>query len=143
VRAKTVVVASGALASSVLLQRSGIAKGRAGRRLAFNMATPLTADFPDELHSERGLQISHYLEPPAEAGFALETWFNPVVAQSLFMPGWFGRHRANMERYANMTCIGSVVGTKSNGSVRPALIGGGIKLDFAPDRDDIARVVEG
>jgi choline dehydrogenase-like flavoprotein len=143
VRADTVVLAAGAVASSVILQRSGIAKGRAGRGLAFNMATPLTADFPDELHSERGLQITHYLEPPAEAGYALETWFNPIVTQALFMPGWFEQHRRNMERYAHMTCVGSVVGTKSNGSVRPALLGGGVTLDFTPDRQDVERVVTG
>ncbi|MCW3065274.1 MAG: family oxidoreductase [Solirubrobacterales bacterium] len=143
VRARTVIVAAGAIASSVLLQRSGIARGRAGRGLAFNMATPLTADFPDELHSERGLQISHYLEPPAEAGYALETWFNPIVTQALFMPGWFEQHRRNMRRYAHMTCVGSVVGTKSGGSVRPALLGGGVTLDYTPDPDDVARVVAG
>ena len=143
VRAQTVVLAAGAIASSVLLQRSGIAKGRAGRGLGFNMATPLTADFADELHSERGLQISHYLEPPTEAGFALETWFNPIVTQALFMPGWFEQHRSNMRRYAHMTCVGSVVGTKSNASVRPALLGGGVTLDYTPDREDVGRVVAG
>ena len=63
VRANTVVLSAGALASSVILQRSGLGEGRAGRELAFNMASPVTFDFEEELHSERGLQITHYMKP--------------------------------------------------------------------------------
>ena len=44
-----------------------------------------------------------------------ETWFNPIVSQSLFMPGWFEEHWDNMRRYAYMTCLGVVVGTESDG----------------------------
>ena len=38
---------------------------------------------------------------PADAddGVVLETWFNPIVTQSLFMPGWFEEHWDNMRRY--------------------------------------------
>jgi len=37
------------------------------------------------------MQITHYLEPMngAQGGLALESWFNPIVSQSIFMPGWF------------------------------------------------------
>ena len=45
VRASQVVLSAGALASSVILQRSGLGDGRAGRGLAFNMASPVTFDF--------------------------------------------------------------------------------------------------
>ena len=41
-----------------------------------------------------------------------ETWFNPIVSQSLFMPGWFEEHWDNMRRYPHMTCLGVVVGTE-------------------------------
>src|SRR5262249_5818065 len=93
-----VVLSAGALASSVILQRSGLGGGRPGNSLAFNMASPVTLDFGQPVHSERGAQISHYYEPPhsQHPGLALETWFNPIVTQSLFMPGWFERHWDNM-----------------------------------------------
>jgi choline dehydrogenase-like flavoprotein len=142
VRARTVVLSAGALASSVLLQRSGIGGPLVGTQLAFNVGSPLTADFEEPLHSERGLQISHYLEPPGNRGFALETWFNPVVFQSLVMPGWFERHSANMARYPHMTCVGTVVGSRGNAKVRKPLFGDGFSLSYAPAPDDFARQVE-
>ena len=90
VRARGTVVSAGAIGSSLLLQRSGIRPSAAGAGLGFNMATPLTAYFPDTtMKSYDELQISHYLRPPEDnAGYVIETWFNPPAMQSLFMPGW-------------------------------------------------------
>ena len=45
VRANTVVLSAGTIASSLILQRSGLGDGRAGRGIAFNMASPVTFDF--------------------------------------------------------------------------------------------------
>jgi choline dehydrogenase-like flavoprotein len=70
VQAGTVVLSAGALASSVVLQRSGLGSGRAGQRLSFNIASPVTLDFERDLHSERGAQISHYLDPDAPSSRA-------------------------------------------------------------------------
>jgi choline dehydrogenase-like flavoprotein len=142
VAADEVVVSAGALASSVLLQRSQLGDGRAGEGLAFNIASPMTFDFPEALHSERGLQISHYLEPLEGEELALETWFNPVVSQSLFMPGWFDDHRRNMRRYSHMTCLGPVVGSESNGRVSAGRRGG-MTLDYTPTTGDFRRLVAG
>ena len=122
--------------------RSGIAKGLAGRNLAFNMASPLTADFDEELHSYDGLQISHFFEPPAEQGFVFETWFNPVVSQALNMPGWFDDHYRNMRRYTHMTAAGVLVGTERNARVRRAW-SGGPDIDYKPEPEDFERVLEG
>lgn len=141
VRAQTVVLSAGALASSVILQRSGLGEGRAGRSLAFNIASPVTLDFDREMHSERGAQIAHYLAPGGGeglGGIAIESWFNPIVTQSLFVPGWFEEHYRNMRRYRHMTCLGIVVGSESNGRVT-ATRRGGAKLDYVPsDRDFVA-----
>jgi choline dehydrogenase-like flavoprotein len=144
IRADTVVLSAGAIASSVILQRSGLGNGLAGRRLAFNMASPVTLDFARELHSERGAQISHYFEPigGANEGLAIETWFNPIVTQSLFMPGWFQQHRENMLRYPHMTCLGVVVGTESNGTVKATRIGD-FKLKYEPTNRDFVRLKNG
>ncbi|MDA0181681.1 GMC family oxidoreductase [Solirubrobacter phytolaccae] len=142
---EAVVLSAGALASSVILQRSGLGGGRAGKALAFNMASPVTLDFGEPVHSERGAQISHYYEPPnpKRPGLALETWFNPIVTQSLFMPGWFDQHWDNMRGYANMTCLGVVVGTASNGSVKPGFTRGGLNLDYSPTDEDFLRIKHG
>lgn len=143
VRARTVILAAGALASSIILRRSGLGGRRVGTGLGFNIASPLTADFDEELHAERGLQISHYLKAPHDEGFALETWFNPIVSQSLLMPGWLDVHYENMRRYAHMTCVGAVVGSRANATVRPARFGRGVDLRYTPHPDDFAALLKG
>jgi choline dehydrogenase-like flavoprotein len=142
VQADTVVLSAGAIASSLILQRSGLGEGRAGKGLAFNMGSPMTLDFPEEVHAERGMQITHYLEPtdPGHDGMALETWFNPIISQSLFMPGWFEEHWENMRRYPYMTCLGVVVGTGGYANVSPGLFGRGVKLDFVPCNEDFVKL---
>jgi choline dehydrogenase-like flavoprotein len=142
VEANTVVVAAGALASSTLLQRSKI-KTPAGKRLSFNLATPVTADFPERLDAYAGMQICRYMQPPSGDGVVLETWFNPAMMQSLFMPGWFDDHWHNMQRYPFMTCFGVVVGSQADSTVKPALIGEGPELDFTLDGGDRARLIDG
>jgi choline dehydrogenase-like flavoprotein len=145
VDADTVVVSAGAIASSIILQSSGLGEGRAGKGLAFNMASPVTLDFAEVLHSERGMQITHYLEPinGAQGGLALESWFNPIVSQSVFMPGWFEQHWENMHRYKHMTCLGVVVGTESNATVTAGWPGREPKLDFKPTNGDFVKLKEG
>src|SRR6476469_5279914 len=51
VAADTVVVSAGTLASSLLLQRSGLGGKVAGTGLSFNVGAALTADFKEELNS--------------------------------------------------------------------------------------------
>ena len=140
--ANTVIVSAGALASSLILQRSSLGGPNAGRGLSFNLGAPMTADFPDKIDSFRGLQISHYLRTPGDDGLILETWFNPVGAQSLFMPGWFRDHYRNMRRYDHMASTGSVVGTRSDGRVSLDWRGK-MKLTYDPHPDDLKRLVAG
>jgi len=143
VRAKErYVVSAGAIASSLLLQRSGIRRSAAGRDLSFNMATPLTALFDDgqPMNSYAELQISRYVVEPNNGDYALETWFNPPGMQSLFTPGWGEEHFENMLNYAKMGCAGVVVGTKSVGSVRRGISG---DFGFTPDREDLEKLISG
>jgi choline dehydrogenase-like flavoprotein len=144
VAATTVVLSAGALASSLLLKRSGIGGPMVGKRLGFNIGTPMTGEFPEEIHSERGLQMSHYLTPPDSHGFVLETWFNPVVFQSLVMPGWLEQHTHNMHRYSHMTCVGALVGSESNATVDlPGLLQRGVALNYTPTAADFDKTVAG
>ena len=72
----------------------------------------------------------------------LETWFNPVGAQSLFMPGWFRDHYGNMRRYDRMACTGSVVGTRPGATVSLDWRGR-MKLKYEPHPEDLKRLVAG
>ena len=143
VRARTYVVAAGAVASSYLLLRSGAGRGLpVGEGFSCNMGAPLTADFDGEpLNSYDGLQISHF-GIPRQDGFVFETWFNPPVSQALNMPGWFEQHFANMARYDHLMAVGVLVGTASNGRVVRALTGGP-GVDFRPQPGDLATLARG
>lgn len=140
VKADRAIVAAGTVASSWLLQRSGLGGTRAGEGLSFNMGSPITAEFEDEQRSYDGLQITHYLRPPAGDGFMLETWFNPVVSQALNMPGWLDDHARNMRAYDRMAAAGALVGTTATGRVRRALTGGP-DIVFTPERGDLERLI--
>ncbi|MGH2951903.1 MAG: GMC family oxidoreductase N-terminal domain-containing protein [Solirubrobacterales bacterium] len=143
VRGKRFVVAAGAINSSYLLGRSGLGGPRVGRDLSFNIGSPITADFDEELRSYAGLQITHVFEPPADGPeVVMETWFNPVLSQSVAMPGWFDQHRRNMLRYANMTATGVLVGTAPDGRVEKALFGGP-DVVYRPSAADLQLLVDG
>ncbi|HEU5248397.1 MAG TPA: GMC family oxidoreductase N-terminal domain-containing protein, partial [Thermoanaerobaculia bacterium] len=142
VRGNTFVVAAGAISSSLLLRNSGIASDRAGKRLAFNMGSPITAVFRDVVDSYDGLQISHYLRLSPDRGFVVETWFNPPVAQALTMPGWFEDHERNMRRYNRMTCAGILVGTEGNAEARRGGLTGR-EVDYDPTAADLGKLLDG
>jgi choline dehydrogenase-like flavoprotein len=142
VRGKTFVVSAGAVSSSLLLKNSGVAADRAGKRLAFNMGSPITAVFPEVINSYDGLQISHYLRLPPDRGFVVETWFNPPVAQALTMPGWFHEHERNMHRYNRMTCAGILVGTEGNAQARRGGLTGR-EVAYEPTRSDLEKLFDG
>jgi choline dehydrogenase-like flavoprotein len=142
VEAERIVVSAGAVASSYLLGRSGIGGAAAGKGLSFNMGSAMTADFAEEVHSYDGLQITHLFEPGGGPDVIMETWFNPVLAQALAMPGWFEQHRRNMLRYPHLAATGVLVGTESNGTVERALFGGA-DVVYKPTDADLGRLVEG
>jgi choline dehydrogenase-like flavoprotein len=140
IRARTVVVAAGAVNSSHLLLRSGIKRGLAGRNLQFNIVSPLAARFDGEVRAFAGLQMSHYYEPPG-SDYLIETWFNPPATQALVMPGWFRRHFDNMLGYSHTACAGVVVGTTGPATVRGS--GRTPQIRYRPAAADLRRLVTG
>jgi choline dehydrogenase-like flavoprotein len=144
VKAGTVVVAGGAIHSSRLLQRSHIGGMRVGLGLCANLATFMIGDFEDELRGFEGLQIAHYVNPPQDSGYVLETWFDPVVITALSMPGWLENHQRNMSRYAHMMCVGVLVGTDRQLRNRvhrlPSMTGA--EFSFRPSDAELTRLAK-
>jgi choline dehydrogenase-like flavoprotein len=146
IRANRYVLSAGAVASSYLLIRSGIARSLpVGQRFSANMGAPLTAEFPPESKPVRaydGLQISHYGVPANDGGFVFETWFNPPVSQALNLPGWFEEHARTMRNYDHLMAVGVLVGTAPNGRVKRALTGGP-GVVFRPRPEDLRTLAKG
>lgn len=142
IKAKRVFVCSGAISSSVLLMKSGIAKGKAGKRLSFNIGSPINAIFPDPINAADGLQISHYLRKYPDPGFILETWFNPPMFQSTAMPGWWDQHFENMKKYNRFAATGILVASENNGEVSPRGLFGR-DISFSPTDKDFETLKKG
>jgi choline dehydrogenase-like flavoprotein len=142
VKANTFVVSAGAVSSSILLLNSGIATGKAGKNLSFNIGSPMNAVFPGKIDAYNGLQISHYLQMNPDRGYIFETWFNPPMFQSTVMPGWWDDHFKNMQRYNRMACTGVLVGSESNAEVR---IAGLTKREvrYTPTKKDFDTLLDG
>jgi choline dehydrogenase-like flavoprotein len=122
--------------------RSRLGGAQVGKKLSFNITSPITAQFAEPVRAYEGLQISHYLDLLDSQGFILETWFSPPAAMSLIMPGWFEDHYQNMLAYDHMASAGVLMGTEANASVRPGGLTGR-EISFTASTSDIRRAVKG
>ncbi len=136
------VVSAGAISSSILLLRSGIATGKAGKHLAFNVGSPIHAVYPTPINSYDGLQISHYLQLTPNKGYIFETWFNPPMFQSTVMPGWWDDHYRNMQRYNRFASTGVLVASEANAEVRIAGLTGR-EIRYTPTKNDFDTMLDG
>jgi choline dehydrogenase-like flavoprotein len=116
VKAKNIVVACGAIGSSLLLLRSGI-KHNVGTRLSFNAGSWVFAEFPEPIDSFDGIQMCAYHEEP---GYFLETIAMSPGSFAAAMPGWFRDHFDKMRRYRYFAIAGALVGTLPTGRVKPS-----------------------
>jgi choline dehydrogenase-like flavoprotein len=114
VHATTVVVACGAVGSSVLLFNSGISRN-VGSRFSCNIATPVLAKFPRRLDAFEGLQMTAYVDA---GDFLLESTFSPPMAFAAVLPGWFEAHFDRMRDYSHFAGAGVVLGTEANGRIK-------------------------
>jgi len=141
IKGKTFVSSAGAISSSILLLKSKLGIANAGKKLAFNLGTQITAAYKQEVNSYDGLQISHFLKTN-DHRFVMETWFNPPMFQSTAMPGWFDQHFYNMLHYNHMACTGVLVGTASNAEVKVAGLFGR-DINYVPTQDDFNSLMDG
>lgn len=134
VRGREYILSCGPIGSSEVLLRSRDLKPRidsgdlpVGRRFSANVGSPLFAFTDDVINANPGLQIAHaYVPPDGNAGFVLETWYNPPGANALAMPGYMDEHAVRMNEYARTVAAAPLVGSRANGRIglrndRPAI----------------------
>lgn len=138
VSAKQVVIAAGAIASSVILLKSGI-KRNVGTRLSFNITTPMMAEFPDAVNSFDGVQMCCYIKGD---GYLVETTFNPPGTSALIMQGWFEKLNERMKNYTRYATAAPVVPSEPNGKIKLNLFGNPI-VDYNMTGNDFKKLKEG
>jgi len=113
-RARAVVVAAGAIGSSVLLLKSGITRN-VGSRFSFNVGTPVLASFPWELNAFDGDQMAAYVD---SGTYLLESSIQPPVGSAIAMPGWFRTHFNRMRAFPSVASLGVLIPSLPSGRVK-------------------------
>ncbi len=144
IRAKSFVLAAGALASSYLMLKNGIGRGLpVGKGLAFNMVAPVMAEFKETMNSFDGIQMGHYVNDRMGDRFLIETWYSLPVGLALTMGGWFDEHFNNMRRAGKMAAYGMVVGTDGASSVYHNRMTDDMGFHAVQTPRDMERLVQG
>jgi choline dehydrogenase-like flavoprotein len=144
IRARSFVLAAGAMASSHLMLRNGIGRGLpVGKGLAFNMVAPVMAEFKEPMNSFDGIQMGHYVNDRIGDRFLIETWYSLPVGLALTMGGWFDEHFNNMRRAGNMAAYGMVVGTDGESSVFHNKMTNDMGFHAVQTPRDMERMVQG
>ncbi len=127
---KGVVVAAGTIASSLLLDRSGIAG--TGYQISMNIASPVIALMPEGVSPAWD---EDQMATMVDCGdFLLESHFQPPLSMASLMPGWFGDMDRRMRAYDRICSAGILF----PGDRRGQIVNG--KLTFKLTQDDLALV---
>jgi choline dehydrogenase-like flavoprotein len=128
VRARVgVVVAGGTIASSKLLDSSGI-QGT-GYQISLNVASPVVALMPAGIGGNAWDedQMTSYVDC---GKYLLESHFQPPMAMASLMPGWFGTHAERMRNFSRVHSAGILFPADRRGQVVDG------KLKFVLDVED-------
>ena len=100
---KGVVVAAGALASSNLLNNSGILQS--GSNISLNIACPVVALMPEGMNMNvwNEDQMATYVD---RGDFLIESHFQPPMSMATLVPGWFEDHFERMKNYNRLVSAG-------------------------------------
>jgi choline dehydrogenase-like flavoprotein len=88
VRAKTVILAAGALGSPTVLLRSGIGNDQIGRGMVLHPSMPIMGRFDHEIDALAGTEASVYVDDRlTDRGYALESMADQPLYAALMSPG--------------------------------------------------------
>lgn len=126
-----VVVAAGTIASSKLLERSGI-EGT-GEGISLNVASPVVALMPPGVTPAWD---EDQMTTAVDCGkFWLESHFQPPMSMSMLMGGWFEEMDRRMRAYGRMRSAGVLLPLDRRGRLE----GGKIRFKFTSDDMDTLR----
>ncbi|PRP95201.1 GMC family oxidoreductase N-terminal domain-containing protein [Enhygromyxa salina] len=143
ITAKCTILAAGAIASPVIMQRSGIDRDPIGRNLQFHPGTALMGLFPDEIAPWSGATQGYHCLDFMPEGIKLESlWVAPSLLAFRF-PGIGVGLKDLVSRYNHMASWDVwVSGEDSSGRVR-ARAGGGHDIRYRIEQGDVWRMQEG
>ena len=129
-----VVVAAGAMASSRILDASGIAG--TGEGISLNIASPVSALMPRAMRTWDEDQMTTYVD---HGDYLIESHFQSPLNMATLLTGWFGDHARKMQNYSRLASAGILFPADRKGRV----VGNqfSFKLDIEEDMPLIRRAV--
>lgn len=127
-----VVVACGTMASSRLLNDSGIAESGSG--ISLNIASPVPALMPEgtDIRAWDEDQMATYVD---QGEYLLESHFQPPMSMATLMPGWFAEHHRRMRNYNRTVSAGILFPVDRIG----AMVGGKLLMKLGEAELALAR----
>jgi choline dehydrogenase-like flavoprotein len=149
VEARNVVLAASAIGTTeLLLSSASLAERCAKQRLPIGEAFALNAGcvchafMRHPVHDGGSFQVAFYVLPPdPDAGFVVETWWNPPGMQAMTIPGLGALHAERMRRHREIVTAAPLIATETPGRV--TLRGGRASIEVPMGKPELARMRAG
>jgi choline dehydrogenase-like flavoprotein len=128
VRARNVILCAGAIGTTGVMlgtpwlvehaHRRGLP---VGEQLSVNAGCVCHALYDRVIHEGGSFQVAFYVLPgDPDAGFVMETWWNPPGFNSTTVPGLLDQHYARMQRSRSLVTFAPLIASVTPGKVRMA-----------------------
>jgi choline dehydrogenase-like flavoprotein len=140
VRARSVVLAAGALGTPELLLRQGLAgsSGELGRHLRIHPACWVGALYDEPVRGWEGVMQSWAVDEWNDRGLFLEATFSPLAFGGHWLRGAGPSYKERLERFDHLGVIGVHLSDRSEGRVSAG--GGRARITYKLTRDDAAAL---
>ena len=147
VNAKAVVISAGAIASSLLLMKNGIAKGKAGNGLSLHPAGHLIAKFKEEINAYDGIPMAYTCHEfgvtnGVNGGFLIESIFLPIFQFAMGLPTFLLEHAQMMKDFKHYAMAGVLVKDGANGKII-LTDEGNARINYKLSEEDLKTAAEG
>ena len=148
VNAKTIIVSAGAIASSNLLQKSGVANKNIGQGLALHPAPFVMGHFNEKIYGNRGVPMSYTCHEfgvtnnVKNGGFLIESIFLPIFQMALAIPSFGFDHARLMSEFNSYALAGIMVRDNPVGRIVKTF-GDNPKVEYELTQDTIGDMARG
>ena len=148
VNAKVVVISAGAIASSNILHKSGVANKNIGQGLALHPAPFVMGHFNEKIYGNRGIPMSYTCHQfgvtnnVKQGGFLIESVFLPIFQMAIAIPAFGLDHARLMAEFNNYTLAGIMTRDDSVGRIVKTF-GDNPKVEYELTNDTINDMVRG
>lgn len=148
VNSKVIIVSSGAIASSNLLQKSVIGGNNVGRGVALHPAPFVMGHFHENIYGNRGIPMSYTCHQfgvtnnVQKGGFLIESIFLPIFQMAIAIPTFAADHKRMMMEFNRYTMAGIMTRDEPTGNVLVSY-NGNPKLDYSLSSQTVNDMARG